>query len=401
MKFTRFAKPKFLKQVGRELLGQLFDRFNRELGAKNVTMPGADLEDEAYYRALSDLVMAPDGLPDRLIETLFAIEEMSTEEGQERLETAAMEAGLELKFNAKSSHGDIAVQVFLARPELLAEKHNEQRLSRLSSFDYFSSKRPVDRSDSFGRPDEATLERITGDLDAWFTKHNRGEQTAQIEVYSMDGEFWFLVRHGDTYARKAKVERKKTEILHYRPAKDDVVVYSPERDEIRIHAGTKGEKELYRKAFGLRLHGDGDYFSEGKAYTLEPLRVLGADALEAGGIEGVNRIVLKEYEVDYHSGHGEVMIRKADDIFAAAADRPFEQEAIPAGGKLVRATFDFHFVESRKPRVVQVRTPNTLKLGRHCDARLVYQWLSAQEFRAGVNPSTLKGRDHVEALACS
>jgi len=145
------------------------------------------------------------------------------------------------------------------------------------------------------------------------------------------------------------------------------------------------EKELYRKAFGTRLMGDDDYFSERKAYTLKPLRTKGADALDTGGIEGLTRIVLKEYEVAFDTGHEEVLIRKADDIFAAAADSPVKRDPIPTSGRLVRAAFDFYFGTSKKPRTVQVRTPNTLKLGRHCDAHLVYRWLSAQEFRAVVD----------------
>lgn len=387
MKFKRFTKTKFLKQVGRELLVKLLERFSGELAAKNVAMPAADLDDAAYFKALSAVAMAPDGLPDSLIETLFAIEEMANEAGQERLEAAATEAGLDLKYDGKSSHGDIAVQVFLAKPELLAEKHNEQRLIRLATFVYFGSKRPVDRSESepdgppFAAPGQPVLDLLVADLDGWFKEHNRGEQTTHIEVYVMDGEFWFLVRHGDTFARAAKVEQQKMEMLHFRPAKDDVVVYSPKRDEIRIHAGTKGEKELYRTAFGMRLMGDDNYFSERKAYTLEPLRTVGVDALDVAGIEGLSRIVLREYEVAFDTGHEEVLIRKADDIFAAAEDSRFGRDAIPTGGRLVRAGLDVYFGACKKPRTVQVRTPNTLKLGRHCDAHLVYRWLTAREFR--------------------
>jgi hypothetical protein len=104
-------------------------------------------------------------------------------------------------------------------------------------------------------------------LDEWFQKHNRGYENTQIQVYPMNDEFWFLVRHGDTFARAAKLEERKMEVIHFRPAKDDVVVYSPKRDELRIHAGTKGERELYRTAFGLRLMGDDNYFSRRKAFT--------------------------------------------------------------------------------------------------------------------------------------
>jgi hypothetical protein len=170
-------------------------------------------------------------------------------------------------------------------------------------------------------------------------------------------------------------------MLHFRPEKDDVVVYSPELDEIRIHAGTKGERELYRRQFGQRLFGDENYFSGKKAYTLEPLRAEGKDALNVEGVGGdLEHAVLREYEIAFGNGYEEVMIRKATDVFAAAENR--ERDAIAEGGRLVRAVFDLYFAGRKKARKVQIRTPNTLKLGRHCDARVVQRWLSKQGFRA-------------------
>jgi hypothetical protein len=173
------------------------------------------------------------------------------------------------------------------------------------------------------------------------------------------------------------VNEQQTEMLHYRPEKDDVVVYSPELDEIRIHAGTKGEREVYRKQFGQRLFGDDNYFSQKKAYTLEPLRTSKADALDVEGVGGdLERVVLREYEVAFDNGFEEVLIKKATDIFAAAEERLVRRDAIPTGGRLVRAAFDLYFAGKKKARKLQIRTPNTLKLGRHCDARVVQKWLS-------------------------
>lgn len=405
MKFKRFTKPQFLKQIGQALLGRLFDRFRGELTARQLALPPAALDDDAYFAALARLALAPEGLPDNLIETLFALEELANAEGQERLERAVREARLELTFAAESSPGDIAVQVWLASPEVLVATHNEQRLSRLAAFEYYGSKAPVDRrcvphGPPFAAPGQPVLDLLVADLDGWFQAHNRGEQTAQIEVHALDGEFWFLVRHGDTFARTATVELRRTAVLHFRPAKDDVVVYAPERDELRVHAGTKGERELYRRAFGRRLMGAADYFSERKAYTLEPLRTLGADALDVAGLEGLRRVVLREYEIAFDSRRAGVLIRKADDLFAGG-DGPFgEAASIPATGRLVRAVFDFHFAGAKKPRRVQVRPPNTLKLGRYGDARLVHRWLSAANFRVSVNGHE-KGGGHVAVLACA
>jgi hypothetical protein len=335
MKFKRFTKPQFLKSIGRTLLDKLFGKYSGDLATVGKELPAQGAKDDDYFKSLSGLAMGADGLPDDLFEAMYAIEEMANEEGQERLENAPELAALGLKFDEKSSRGDIAVQVYLAAPELLAQKHNEMRLSRLASFEYHGSKEPQDRSASFKAPPKEILELLTADLDEWFKLHHRGEKTANIDVYPMAGEFWFLVRHGDALARMAKLDKGKLKMLHFRPAKDDVVVYSPQRDEIRIHAGTKGEKELYRTAFGMRLQGDPDYFSERKAYTLDPLRADGADALSVEGVPEIEKIVLTEFELQWKGGFNDSLVKKSNDIFESAKSRV--KPAIPDSGSLVRA----------------------------------------------------------------
>jgi hypothetical protein len=119
MKFKRFTKPGFLKEIGRELLGQFFDRFKVGLEAKKIELPGASLEDDEYFKAVSRVVMSPDGLPDDLFEAVYAIEEMATEEGQDRLERAVALGEFALVFGDKSSRGDMAMQAYLAAPEVL------------------------------------------------------------------------------------------------------------------------------------------------------------------------------------------------------------------------------------------------------------------------------------------
>jgi hypothetical protein len=70
------------------------------------------------------------------------------------------------------------------------------------------------------------------------------------------------------------------------------------------------------------------------------------------------------------------------DIFAAALARG--RDAIPDGGRLVRAAFDFWFAGAKKPRKMQLRPPNIFKLGRYCDASVVQRWLSEKDLRETV-----------------
>jgi len=398
IKFKRFTKLNFLKQIGRDLLGQFFNRYNDDLAEKGVVMPAATLDDDAYFGAVAKIAMSPEGLPGDLVDTAHALEGMTNEEGQERLERATGENGLAFQFRENSSCAEIAMQAWLANPEVFAEKFNEQKLTRLASFDYFSSKHAMDQRDTFAAPSPRTLELISADLEKVFRAKNRGQQTTRVELYTMDGEYWFLIRHGDTYAMVPTVADGKLSVLHFRPAKDDVVVYAPERDEIRIHAGAKWEKELYQETFGNRLFGDDRHFSERKAYTLDPLRTDGPDALDVSDIPGITRIVLREIEVAWAGEFGDSRVNKSADVFASAKAR--NAVAISESGRLVRAAFDVYFADNeKKPRKVQVRPPNVLKLGRHCDAALVQRWLAERGFRETVNAAQPRGGiTHVKPL---
>ncbi len=128
------------------------------------------------------------------------------------------------------------------------------------------------------------------------------------------------------------------------------------------------------------MRGRVDYFSERNTYTLEALRTEGLDALDARDIEGIARIVLRELEVALDNGNCEVITRAAEDVFVSAAAFPCA-EAGPRRGTLARATFDVQFTGSAKARPVEIRPPNTLKVGRRCDAHLLQRWLSKRGFR--------------------
>src|SRR6266700_1492473 len=152
MKFKRFNKPQVLKQIGRQLLAQFFERFKADFEIKALALPPPELPDNTYFPALARLLMSPEGLPDRLNEALFAIDEMASPQGQEMLKVAAEGAGQPLNLRPESSREDIALQVWLAAPGLLARTHNAQRLRRLTAFQYAGCKLPKARRLAFSPP---------------------------------------------------------------------------------------------------------------------------------------------------------------------------------------------------------------------------------------------------------
>lgn len=389
IRFKRFTRPQALHAVGRDLLLRFFDKFQTQSTERRLVLPVADLPDCEWFGALARLFSTPEALPDGLVEALYSIDEMSTSEGQEQLEAAVADARLALEVGAGATRHDLALQVWLAAPELLARIHNQHRMRRLSVFEYFGTLRPPGERPPFRPPDGEMVRQMTALLDPWFARHQRGRNTSRIEWYAVpeigsDGketqaaEFWFLVRHGDAFSRTPKVEEQRTEIIHFRPQRDDVVVYSVAQDEIRVNSRTRGERDLYVRTFGLCLRGSADYFCARDTYTLEPLRAAGAEALQADDIPGLEKVVLREIQVALDHGQ-QLVTLSGHDLFECPAREA--EEPIPPHGRLQAAAFDLHFSGCRRPRPLHIRPPNVLRLGRHCDAGLAHLWMRRREFR--------------------
>src|SRR5512140_1213404 len=173
LQFKRFVRPQLLLRIGRPVLVQFFERFQPELASEQLVVPPADLPDAQWAGALANFFTAPEHLPDALCEALYAIDEMATADGQEQLEQAVAQAGLSLPFAPGSSRQDIALQVWLAAPALLARMHNRQRLLRLTAFEHFGAP-PAAVFPPFEAPEQPLVKAITTDLDAWFARHHRG-----------------------------------------------------------------------------------------------------------------------------------------------------------------------------------------------------------------------------------
>src|SRR3954464_12758142 len=103
IKFKRFNKPQTLKHIGRDLLDQFFAKFKEDFDTRSLALPPPELADGDYFRSVGGLLMSPEGLPDRLNEALFPIDEMSSPRGQELLEAAVALADPPLRFHADSS----------------------------------------------------------------------------------------------------------------------------------------------------------------------------------------------------------------------------------------------------------------------------------------------------------
>jgi hypothetical protein len=381
MALKKFTNPKFLEQINRQRLTALLEQYQADFTEHGVALPDPTLDDDAYYAALAALAKGQSGLPSEFVETLYRIEAMANPHGKDRLLRGVEAAGVVIEEDQEVTYADYAVQVLLAAPELFVQKCDEAKIAAMTSFEYYGCPDAVDRSAIFPEPTEEDRGRIKTDIDAWLTEQREGdERVTQIDMLVLDGEYMFLIRRGDSFARLPTVEGDRILVRHLRPARDLVVGYSPQRDELRIHGKSNGENQAMRRIFGQRLFGEPEMFSVHKAFTLEPLREDGEDALQVEPGSGIDRIVLTELEVRTDDEHEAVLRWQAKDLFAYA--QATGVPAIPNRGRLVAAAFQVHFTGQSKPSKVVVRAGNRLRLTRHCDAAAVHRWLTARGFRS-------------------
>jgi hypothetical protein len=380
LKLKRFSHLTALKKVHSTLLKRLFDHFSAHFAELRIDPPDPSFNPDEYVLAALKLINNPKTLPVQFLDALSALDDLSSPTAFKSIESAPEWPALKPTLLPDSSRQDIVLQLWLQAPELITKLHNRLRLVRLSSFEHASHPVPPGAQPPPVDPqDKLAILNLTMALDAWFANNNRGSETTRIEVYPIGPDFYFLIRHGGLFRHAAKVERQRTEFLHYRPERDDVVIYSPACHELRVNARSAAERNLYIAEFGAHFFGSPQYFSHRKTYSLEPLRVLGSDCLTAPASRGLGKIRLAEIEYKI-PGENRSIVATADSdpgCLFKAGPNPIPQDSL-----LTRAIFEIQMAGSARFHPLEIKPPNFLKLSRSCDPDVIMSWLAHNQFRA-------------------
>lgn len=370
----RFSKPEVIRSVHQRHLLALLSRFKDYFEARGLVFPTEPEDSRFDLQQLVDILMTPENrTPQNLIEALYLIDEMSTDEALTALIDECQREGISIASGDDHSPADIAIQVWLINPSILEKKHAEQYLVRPKSFEYF----PMRGQDlpKFKLPNDTQLQLLAHELDDWFEKHKRG-RGAQVFAYPRDNCFWFLVRHGGPLRREASIENGESSSVVYRPECFDVVVYEQTIGELRMNIDAAGQKELYRKAFGRHLMGDEAFFCDSGKYTLEPLRADGEESLRCDDIEGMEYARLIEVEYYFPGSPPDTVAHKSQDYFAVLRNRGAR---MPDRPQITKAGFEVKFKHSKRPRRVTVRS-RRVNYRRDDDSVLIERWLSLRGF---------------------
>ena len=371
----RFAQPAALKAIAPKRLQEFLGPYRSYVDGRGLPLPSPNASNGLDHEQLVEVLMSPDAdTPKDLVDALFFVNEMSTDENMDLLLEEAETKGLSLDGKPDPTAADVAVQVFLQDRQLLERKHAEQYLTRPRVFEYFQTQaRPVP---AFKQPSWVTLVALEHDLDNWFEKKKRG-RGSRVFVYPKGDSIWFLVRHGDPFRREGSLDGDQMSSVFYRPEKHDVLVYEPALGELRMNTCNKGEKEIYRVEFGRNVFGNKDFFPGTGKYTLEPLRRDGAVSIVCTDVDGMDWVRLREVQFLRGGTEREIEIRKAKDLFAALEGRG---QSMPARAPILRASFHVKFTDAKSPRIVTIRPSNIAQYTRDSDADVVEDWLQKRGF---------------------
>jgi len=376
LNLSRFSQPDCLKAVDPRRLLRFLHPHRAFLASRGCPLPKkvaqpADLN----YQEIATTLMAPgNDTPRLLIDDLYFLHEMATDEGMDALLSRTTEAGLALDLGEHPSPMDVALQVCLLDRELLVRTHAEQLIYRPRSFEYYQSKNISHSLNALTEPQR--LVGLETDLEQWFASRKRGRDVKVLASINHQA-VGYLVRHGEPYRREGCLDKGESASVFYRPERHDVVIYDLQTGELRINASTRQDKATYRQLFGRHLFDDEEHFPGTAKYTLEPLRNDAEAALVCADVPGMEWVRLRELQIFWGGAYNEVEIRRASDLVGAlqAHDR-----SIPAVGRLILATFDVKFVDSRAPRTVKIRPSNIAQYTRDSDGELVDEWLSQRGF---------------------
>ena len=373
-----FTNPSRLKEIDPNRLIVFLSTWSDYFIGRGLDLTAADTSDMPFD-AIAAILMNPDqAVPESMVNALYYVHETARKEPMDELIERAEAAGLDIDHDEKSTPADVAVQIWLAKPDLLERQHAETVAFNRSNFTYFAGK-SIKPAESECRIviSEAQCREMEALMDPWFESKRRG-RGSRVFVFPQENRIWILVRHGQPMRREGEhKEDGKDGIAFYRPQKDDVLIYDAEIDEIGVNAETKGERELYLRTLGMVLFGEDAHFERAERYNLQPLIDNGPAALVCADIPGLSRVRFVEFGRMWDGTCPEYETRRSDDLFETYGG---DWAARLSLGRLTYAKFKVAFEGDKKERSVMIRPVNIARYERDADTSLVEAWLKARGF---------------------
>jgi len=390
----RLCCLELFRAIDSRQLDRLLEPYADYLARHGIGLPIAGREAPMKYMALVQLFIAPaSDTPRALIDALYFVDELSTPLGVEILESTARTAGKALPWQTNLTHAEIALQYWLADPELVRGVHARLATNRFRSFEYFQSQ--GEETPKLKSPLDATVGCLQTELNDRFEARARGRY-ARVYLDRQAESVWFYIAHGGPLRREGTVDDAGPSSVCYRPEVYDAVVFIGPSGELGVYGRSQWERELYRAVFGKHLFGDESFFTKAAKYTLDPLWRHGSRALHCLDVPGMEWIKLTNLAVFRPAHQPRFESFRSEDLLAS-----WEHTQPPFGRDthILSAGFRIKLLGCRTPRRVTIHRGNRAQYTRDADRGVVEHWLKLRGFLLDQGDSTDAGLASILAVA--
>jgi hypothetical protein len=351
LKFKNFSDLAFIQGIDKpKYLGPLLARHEDYFNRQGFDVSGLKNDDRTDRRLLEVFTKPDEEMPAKLLEELYALDDLAEESGHDRILSEAQRNDVKLNgLGDDLTPGEFAIAVYLEHPNLVLLCHEMTFYRKIKNYQEYQAKDDKSLSMATVKSKKRELEY---NLSSWFDSMNRS-RVCETYAYPEDGEIKFQITHGRPYRTDGTIDKKlRRSRIAWRPQKHDSVVFDKKMKVLKINAQTGAEKEQYRKAFGEVLFGDPDHFPGGEIYTLEPLRE-GEEAMKI--VAGIVTIRLTEVWIQVDDEQRFVQVSRAYDLIKSIQTygKPNLKE-----GSIVRASFLVKYSSGGRPRKLELRPPN-------------------------------------------
>lgn len=347
------------------------------------------------FNVLLRVLIDPDlDTPQRLIDALYHVNEMATQEGMEILLAAYEEAGYSFD-DPDPTPADLAVQSWIMNGKLFETTCANQYKLKPRAYRVYQS---ADGEGGSSPLDGEVLAVFESDLNDWFERRKRGRH-CKVFPFPGDNDCCYIIRHGEPYARVSAINKGESSCVFFQPEKFDTLIYDFTSGRLRIGASSKPTRDLYRAAFGRHFFGDDGYFPEYQLFTLQPLITDGRESLYCNDVPGLQQITLKRVQVRLDGGYGLRVTYDSADVFG---DPGFLRTTSP-DALVTEAVLSVKFVGESRARSTGIRIPNIIECCRDGDGVILDSWLRERGFirNYGSKPEVLSDDEACEAVAYS
>lgn len=369
----RFGDPEVLRKIEPNRLHRLIVPHAAEFGHRGYELHAdpKKIDPEGIARVLMEHGVS---MPPPLIDALTHIQEVAAGDGIDHFIDRARQAGVDVPVGDELTPEDIALLVWLERPDILRRFHAERVVLRRRSFLTYAAEEDFLRATPPDLPER--IASLGHAVRVWYRDVlGRGDGAYLID-FNTDRELRLVVPHGAHYRREGCFEKDGPSSVAYRPMQFAYVVLDWDAMELRVNADTQQQREKLVELVGDCLFDSPGLFRAIEKFSLEPLRG-GAASLICIDVAGIERVTVTLIVMRLAGPYGRKRTEEADDVLLAL-DRTGER--LPADAVLVSARMEFLFADRSKARPVQVTKGNKAAYTRTGDADLINEFLTRRGF---------------------